>query len=259
MSTLKEFFTIPLHRTWPWSKALYLSFRRYFPDAALVVVDQNPKPHFDRARPQDEVESRWFANQSLSALLVNRGGEVYDWHATSHGQGIDRAAAWGRENGYHVLIHLDGDSLIRGIDWYDAMRSKIEEGFYAVSGERRWHGYAGLSPSMWRIDKLQTSFLHVKRGKEMEHPRIEEVIAMSKYLKTVGDANNGWFRETWDTAQKIWFEAALCDKAHLFDGFEDFIHFGAGGRREMKAEEKKLLAPYLDETDLAWRITEAAQ
>lgn len=215
----------------------------------IVVVNQNPRPEFRDVRPHNPKETEWFKSQSVAAYLENHGGATFDWELTAHGRGIDIAADWARDHGYSILTHLDADSLIRGRIWHERMSEHVQRGAWAISGERRWHGYPGLSPSMWRIDILRGSFLHVRRGEEMANPETERAIGWSAYVQKVGDANNGWFKKFWDTGQKNWFEAAVAGKAVCVDEVSDFIHFGAGGRRPMKAEERKVVEEYLSTDD----------
>lgn len=218
-----------------WPKVTVPRFRRYFPDETLIIVDQNDKPN-----------RREFANETV--LTNNTGASPYGpetltslekWtyaahveNGRTHGDGMDLAAKWCKENGYDVVIFWEPDCVIRGREWAENLLAPIEQGRAWMTGTFKWFGIIHPCPSAWRLDKVNHSFRRCSKMQDVQHPRYRELIDTGKLVQEIREFGNwmpehmNWFLlYNWDAAGKNWFECAVQDKAVNVGKQESIHHF----------------------------------
>src|SRR5262249_44696131 len=117
---------------------------------------------------------------------------------------------------------------------------------------RHSHGPTHPTPSAWALAELRASFRAKQpRAPDEAHPRFRELIDLED-LRAKYQPLGLWSRWAgyWDTGEKAWFEAAVCDRAALVPtpGFCHYWH-GSTSKRWSEAGLRARfpeLAPYLD-------------
>ena len=97
-----------------------------------------------------------------------------------------------------------------------------------AGSHRKEYGPIHPTPSIWNVHRVTASFEAQLRGFDEKHPRYSQVMNMDVLRAAVTDREWTYWRVTWDTAQKPWFDAAKEGKELLVDWRDDFRHFWSG-------------------------------
>jgi hypothetical protein len=221
------------YQTRRWIKVALRSYRRHFPEGMILVVDNNPKPG-ERGWSADVQEERAWLKSLPDILLIENPAT-----RKSHGSGLDLAADWARQNGFEFLLHFEPDCLISGRRWYEALRDAVDRGAWMAGSCRRPYGPIHPTPSLWRVDRIESSFEDRVRGVDEAHPRFRELFDLDWLVNAIREQRGAvsWWQTHWDTAQGPWFRAAMHDRTALVSPTNDFHHFwlGSTGHRNHAA------------------------
>lgn len=219
-----------------WFPTFLRTYRTHLSDVPLIAVDNNPDPR--------SIESRWLIRQTDLILLRNEGP------TRSHGEALDAALPRVREIGAKYLLHLEPDCVIRGLGWLELLRNAIEEGAWMAGSHRKSFGPIHVTPSLWRIDEIRHPFDIQPREPDESHPRFAELfdrLRFNTFLTGKPPSTREWCDQYWDCGQKLWFEAAVRDRAVLVPKTRDFLHFWRGTRS--RPNPRTYVRAWLD----AWR------
>jgi len=209
------------------------SFHRHFPGDMVLVVDNNPGRGEPGWTPDCDAERSWLRAQPDVLLLKNDGP------GKGHGAGVDRAVAWCREGGVELMLHFEPDCLVTGRRWYDALRAAVDRGAWMAGSHRKRYGPIHPTPSLWRVDRIATSFEVQPRGADARHPLFHQLVDVDWLTDTVREEGGpwAWWRDHWDTGQRAWFQAAVLGRAEAVPETDDFHHFwyGSTARRDRPA------------------------
>ena len=210
-----------------WIKVALKSFRRFFPNSPILIIDNNLDPGMPGYDSRVQIEKKWIRDwcaqdchcHFVKANSSNRG----------HGVGMDCAAAWCRANGIRWMIHIEPDCIIDGVEWSNKLLEAAAKNVWMAGSHRKGYGPIHPTPSIWDMTKINSSFRTQPRGSDMNHPRFNELMNM-EFLRegTIGYGWENYWSSHWDTAQKPWFDAAVHDKTLLVAETPDFKHFWYG-------------------------------
>lgn len=240
---------IILHLTSPWTKVGVGSFRKFFPEQKILLVDNNPPTQSSAEAEKITAERDWV--KSLKNVEIISGGiESEDilgkW---SHGSGMQLAAEWCRAHEYDYMLHIEPDVLVSGRKWYEALLEGANQGFWFIGSHQKSYGPIHPTPSLICVRELASSFWAQPREQDSKHARFEELFNLSKLLKDCRKLypkeQIAWFEKNWDAAQKVWFEAATSDKALLVPEMVDFRHFWLGSKVAPNPQKFPEIAQYL--------------
>lgn len=208
-----------------WIQVALRSLHKHFPHWRILVVDNNPQPGETGYTRLVPVEREWLHKQPYVDVIEQREAP------RNHGQGIDRAVAWCREQGVRWMLHLEPDCVVRGTEWYANLCRGIDRGALMAASHKKLYGPLHVTPSLWEISaEAPATMDYVKRGPDESHPRFHELFNLPWLLKEAPEATRHFWLSTWDTGQKAWFEAAIQDRAALVEETPDFEHFWFGSR-----------------------------
>lgn len=200
------------------------SFRRHFPSWQVLVIDNNPVKGESRWNEEHEAERRWLHSQPGVTVVSNPGP------SRTHGAAIDVAVEWCRNQQVEFLLHLEPDCLISGTQWYEKLCRGIDAGAWMAGSHRKEYGPIHVTPSLWRVASICTSFDYANRLPDEKHARFSELFNRDWLLNAVTTAKQDteFWRTTWDTGQHVWFDCAVQDKAFLAAATDDFEHLWFG-------------------------------
>jgi hypothetical protein len=222
-------FVMPVIITWktyPWIRVGLQSFRRHFPLTPILVVDNN----LDEGDPSYEAkiadERKW-----LDVWCAFDPYHVFVKTPQSnktHGLAMDFAANWCRNRGILWMLHFEPDCLISGVEWARSLIEATRQDIWMAGSCKRGYGPIHPCPSIWNVRKITASFAPRLRGSDAQHPLFPQLMDLAgmqaEHSKEVWE---GW-KETWDMAQKAWFDAAVEGKALFVEAKPDFCHFWGG-------------------------------
>ncbi len=228
------------------------SFREHFPSWQVLVIDNNPEQGEKKWNEDHEAERQWIQSQP-GVIVVRHHGPV-----RTHGAAVDTAVSWCRQNNVSYMLHLEPDCLITGTRWYENLCRGIDSGAWMAGSHRKEYGPIHPTPSLWQIDRIQTSFDYACRIPDEEHPRFSELFKRDWLLDAVTTAGEDveFWRTTWDSGQQAWFRCAVEGKAFHADNSDDFRHFWAGSDKvlsERHFEKNSRLNEYKEETPVVYR------
>ena len=200
------------------------SFRKHFPFWQVLIIDNNPVIGEARWREDHEAERLWIRSQPGVIVVQNPGP------SRTHGVAIDVAVEWCRRHRTEFLLHLEPDCLISGIRWYENLWRGIDSGAWMAGSHRKEYGPIHLTPSLWRVSEIRSSFDYANRLPDEGHSRFLELFRRDWLLNAITEAKQDteFWRTTWDTGQRAWFDCAVADKAFHAESTEDFEHFWFG-------------------------------
>ena len=216
------------HNSYPWIKVGLGSFRRFFSDSPILIIDNNLDPDMIGYDHRIEVERKWIANW--------RSQDHYNYfektglHRKSHGFAIDRAVQWCRTNGICWMLHFEPDCVIDGVEWANKLLDATRKNIWMAGSHRKSYGPIHPTPSIWDVNQIVSSFGEQPRGSDANHPRFHELMDMKDLMSQTMGAE--YWRLYWDTAQKPWFDAAIHDKTLLVEEAQDFKHFWRGSTHD---------------------------
>ena len=212
--------------THQWIRVAAGSFHQHFPEARLLVVDNNPKSGEPGFEERCAIESAWLCKQSYITVLPNPSPKK------SHGIGLDIAAAWCRDNAVPIMVLIEPDCLIRGRQWLERLVASIQTGSQMSGYFSKSYGPIHPAPSAWDVGALKFSFETSSRVEDERHPRFPALFNVEELRRIVALDGDSWefWGYYWDSTQKNWFEAAIRDKASLLPIGEelDFRHYWCG-------------------------------
>ena len=217
-------FCLVAYKTESWTPLALESFRQYFPSDLLLVVDNNPS-----ADVSCDVERTYLRNTKLATVIYPKNE-----NDLSHGAGIDSAIEWCRSNSIKYVVPLEPDCLIKGRKWFQNLADSFIPGTVMVGSHRKIYGPIHPTPSIWDVSLIDGSFRQQPRGSDQTHPRFQELVKFDQLMtycreNYTQDVIN-WFETYWDTGHKLWFDAAVKNKARVADAADDFIHYWNGSR-----------------------------
>jgi hypothetical protein len=214
------------YKTHAWMPIAARSFHQYFPEATLVIVDNN-----HAGDPKGDQETAFI--QTLPFVTHIFPEPESD---RSHGAGIDTAVRWCKEQDIRYLVHFEPDCLIRGRSWYESLAQALTPGIVMAGSHRKSYGPLHPTPSIWDLDFVEGSFRQQPRGSDSMHPDFLGVFDFASLMATceqMYDASiTAWFREYWDTGHKPWFQADIKKQCVFVPPSDDFIHFWKGSETE---------------------------
>jgi hypothetical protein len=205
-----------------WVKYSIPLFRKFFPSETLVLVDNNNNPQ--------ELD---FVKQYTPIVLPGR-------RANSHGQGIDIAVQWCRENDIDIMVHIEPDCSFASRLWFDSLVRPIESGVaWMTGGVKMRQGYTHICPTAWLIPKINHSFCEVPRGNDIYLPEFRIMINVRDMIREIDVSKHHsddiwYYLYWWDTGVKNWFEIALKGRALLVP-IPGITHHWLGSRRSPKS------------------------
>ncbi|HMC90061.1 MAG TPA: hypothetical protein VKI17_10965 [Gemmataceae bacterium] len=200
-------------RSLHWMRVAIGSYRKFFPEERLLVVDNNPLPGEETWDSDCETERAWLASHPAVDFVDRRTAEGA-WARRSHGAGMDVALSWCRQRGAEVMVHVEPDCLVTGRQWRANLLDAVARGAWMAASERKSYGALHPAPSAWRVDQAWVSFNGQSIVRDMRHPRFRKLVdlrILRAELRRQG-APRGWLGY-WDTAQRAWFQAAVRDRA----------------------------------------------
>lgn len=232
------------------------SFREHFPSWQVLIIDNNPVPGEDQWNARHETERLWIHAQP-GVITVQTPGPV-----RTHGTALDAAVEWCREQQVEFLLHLEPDCLVSGVRWYQNLCHGIDSGAWMAGSHRKAYGPIHPTPSLWRISKIQSSFDYADRLPDEGHPRFSELFQRDWLLQRIHEAQQDtqFWRTTWDTGQKAWFDCAIADKAFQAESADDFEHFWFGSDShltEQQLTERPELQRFQKSAMVGFRETDA--
>ena len=203
------------------------SFRKHFPSWQVLVIDNNPERGAAGWNEDHEAERIWLQSQS-GVIVIKHAGPV-----RTHGAAVDTAVQWCRQNKVSYMLHLEPDCLISGTRWYEKLCRGIDTGAWMSGSHRKEYGPIHPTPSLWRVDKIQTSFDYASRIPDEDHPLFHKLFRRAWLLEAITNARQDlqFWTTTWDSAQKAWFQFAVEGKAYHAEETDDFKHFWAGSNK----------------------------
>ena len=211
-----------------WIKVGLKSFHQHFPEYRVLIVDNNPDRDEPTWDPACEEERAWLRQQTYVDLVKNERTDK------THGSGLDLAVAWCRKNEIGLMLHFEPDCLVGGRQWYENLVHTIQGGAWMAGPNTKSYGPIHPCPSLWRVDRIEHTFGRRPIREDMSHPRFSElfdVAVFNKQQPTVALEN--W---KWDTGLKLWFMAAVNDKAVHVSKELDFKHFWCGTEKRFNHE-----------------------
>lgn len=236
-----------------WMQQCVNYFRKWFPELKILVIDNNPdsrdqiKDWNFTENPNPKwmayfdfclAESEWLSQQDDVILLkVDRE----DNRQITHGQTLDLALEWCKENNIPIMLCVEPDVEIKGTQWFYNLLKPIEEGKWAsVRKFRKFQkSYPDLAcpsmisnkncyprlacPSMFRVDKIKWSFTHVivSATKVITCPTgawPDYITPEERY------ADFDWY----DTCNWVYHKCNEQDKAEMAETDVDFGHYFSG-------------------------------
>ena len=186
-----------------WSKYSIPLIHKYLSSEKLVIVDNNKNP--------DELE---FVRKYTSIILPGD-------RSNSHGQGIDIAVQWCRENDIDILVHIEPDCTLTSRLWFDSLVQPIVNGdAWMTGGVRMGQGYIHICPTAWLVSEIKHTFGMVARRDDIYRPAYQKLIDVKDLVRNIDadavDPHVIWFfLYIWDTGIKNWFDIAAQGKAKL--------------------------------------------
>jgi hypothetical protein len=216
------------YRSRLWIKVGLLSFRRFFPDLPVLIIDNNPDSKIPAHDRNVEEERKWITRWRLHDH--HHYFEKTGFPEKSHGRAMDWALRWCRTNGFDWMLHFEPDCLIDGTEWVNKLLDAAKKDIWMAGSHRKSYGPIHPTPSIWKVNQITSSFGSQRRGSDMNHPRFHELMDMKELLSDPVNRGgpNGYWETCWDTAQKPWFDCAVHDKAVLVEETPDFRHFWCG-------------------------------
>jgi hypothetical protein len=206
----------------------------------MVCVDHN--------RNTDELE--YLSKQNNLIVVEDKAVN------NTHGDGLDCASKWAKQNGYDSIIFVEPDCVFTGRAWYDNLIDAIGSG-HSMAATYKWD-FGPYHPcgTAWVLDDIPGSFnIGPRTTEEINHPNFVKYINLNRLIERCMDEkqpNLSVFYSVyhWDCGTKNWFQLAMRNKDALVDG-DGLIHFWSS--RECSPQKRarengyyaKLLSPYL--------------
>jgi len=209
------------------------SFRQHFPSWKVLVVDNNPSEGDENWNASHDAERRWIHSQPGVIVKKNTG------HLKTHGAAVNLAVQWCREHQVEYLLHLEPDCLITGTQWYENLCRGMDAGAWMAGSHRKQYGPIHPTPSLWRVSKICSSFDYASRLEDERHPRFQELFDRDWLLNAVSEAGQDteFWRTTWDSGQRLWFDCAVENKAFHASDATDFVHFWFGSDKGFTVQQ----------------------
>jgi len=209
------------------------SFRQHFPSWQMLVIDNNPSEGEANWNQSHEAERRWLQSQPGVIVRKNNG------QVKTHGAAVDLAVEWCRQHGVEYLLHLEPDCLITGTQWYANLCRGMDAGAWMAGSHRKHYGPIHPTPSLWRVSRIRSSFDYANRLEDERHPRFLELFDRAWLIQAVSEAgqNPEFWKTTWDSGQRPWFECAVENKAFHAVEANDFVHFWFGSDKYFTAQQ----------------------
>jgi hypothetical protein len=226
-----------------WLPIAVESYLEQFPEDRILVVDNNPQPGETGWTAACRRERRWLSAHPRLDVISEHAAFPGAFLRKSHGTGMDLALKWCRNRGADVMLHFEPDCLVSGRLWRANLLAALECGAWMAGSYRKAWGPIHPTPSAWLVREVRSSFRVQPTGRSTEDPRYKELVDVHR-LRSVAEAEGtwAWAKEHWDTADRVWFEAAIHDRAALVDA-PDFRHFWFGSSGNHLPLEQ-LLAKY---------------
>lgn len=220
-----------------WLQVAVESFKEQFPGEKLLVVDNNITT---------SAESAFL--RSRTDILYLPGNATANYQPT-HGDGMDIAANYCREQRIEILTHIEPDCVISGTAWRTCLESVIDPAVCWLAAAC-WRSYGPLHPcpSSWLVEKFSSSFSQQPRAPDKLHPRYADFLDEAELRAVCSTIEwDQFFSALWDTAQKNWFYAATRFRSRCLtlkpeDGFQ---HYWKGTRsadfERIQSEHPELL------------------
>ena len=209
-----------------WIRVALRSFRRFFPDSPLLILDNNPDPGMAGYGPLIEEERAWI--KDWCSQDYRHYFEPTKLFEKNHGLAMDWAARWCRSYRIRWMLHIEPDCLIDGVEWANRLLAAIQQDIWMVGSHRKFYGPIHPTPSLWAVNRIQASFREQLRGSDASHPRFSELMDMKGLMASLQPREVAYWTSWWDTAQKPWFDAAIHDRTLLIEESPDFRHFWGG-------------------------------
>lgn len=230
------------YRTGPWLAPFFASFFDYFAPCPFLVVDNDAEESAELSRLTSEMPH---ISTFKGQLHRHEADQNFIDSTTSHGAGMDCAAAWARTAGYSHILHLEPDCLVTSAAWWMEMATCMPRGVAMVGAHRKSYGPLHPTPSLWDLTAIEGSFRQQRRGDEVHHPRFSELFDLEGLLakcRARGEpSHEEWFSRHWDTAQRCWFLLATQDRTMQVTS-DGFRHFWRGSAKDpLHVEDTELL------------------
>jgi hypothetical protein len=214
------------YRSCQWIKVGLRSFRHFFPDSPILIIDNNPDPGMVGYNSLVEVERTWLKEwRSQDRHHHFDKAELFE---KNHGLAMDRAVRWCRANAIRWMLHFEPDCVIDGVEWANRLLNATSKDIWMAGSYRKSYGPIHPTPSVWDVNQVKSSFREQLRGSDVKHPRFHDLMDMRDLMSQTTVRDRGYWTSWWDTAQKPWFDAAIHDKALLVEESPDFKHFWMG-------------------------------
>lgn len=216
-----------------WSKIIVRSIRKYF-NNTIIVVDHN----------EIKSELDWLNSQDNIVILNNQFGKNYNMH----GGGLDVATRWCVDNSIKIMILVEPDCVLTGVNDVNTMIAEINNGMYMVGSNRMSIGCIHPAPSAWLVSKIPGTFASVVRDMVID-PSLVSLHAISKMIvdyKMNEDHARFWLY-MWDTGLYNWYRLALINKTKLIPA-TDLHHFWCSSSRgPHDIADKSLIFEFMDD------------
>ena len=221
MKICTAFVTYNKYGGYDWTKICVGSFRQYFPNEVLLVVDHN----------HNSEEREFLLNNNV--VVVENNAEQ------THGKGLDVASKYARNNDFDAIIFIEPDCIISGIEWYNNLVNPLENG-RSMCATFQWQ-YGPLHPcgSSWLISDIPASFqTATKTAEEIFHPKYKRLMKLPELSADMLRSNYDnhlfhFFMYHWDVGIKNWFWLEVHNRAQLVNS-NGFYHFWCSHKRSPK-------------------------
>jgi len=204
-----------------WTQQCIRCFQDWFPELKILVVDNNPTSinqienwNF-LANPNPKwrclfkfclAEREWLKEQS-NVILLEPERKIAN-KQISHGQCVDIALNWCKENDIDIILCVEPDTAFFGVEWfYNQLEPILDDRWWMTATQLREKTLSHAvqpCPLMVKVNKIEWSFDQCVLGKQY-----------------------------YDFGQMLWHKFHERGRAKLVGRAKDFKHYWGGSYRDM--------------------------
>jgi hypothetical protein len=243
LERVKNIICVISFHTYGWIEPCFADLQKYCYNKPLLMIDNNPSwdDSYERWctyechpascwKPQCEDE-RNFIESQRSYIESTGGAIIQTERRLYHGNVIDWALEWCKANKFHTITLIEPDCNMTGDLWLKNLEDAILRGYWMAGTHTTFHNAIHPFGSIWRIDKISTSF-HAQPNRE-----IRNLKEFNKVCGPYEEPYNIWNRTNWDTGLRGWYLIARQNKAKLVKA-PDIKHYWGGSYRQRKYTER---------------------
>jgi len=227
--------------TFGWTVAMVDSFTAHFPKMRLLAIDNNPYKH-------QKVQSLFYhKNDGSWNKLCDAEREFINTHPQIdvlpiyktdpvihalpyHGEALDHAVRWLKNNKIDVMVILEPDCFIAGRKWMKQLLEPIAQGYWMSHGTKTPTNRSYPCGSAWLVDKIQCSMDPFIWKDKISCEEVYKIVNYPQHIRDIHKDPMYYSKPSpkvelfnaygWDTSQRCWFEMAIQGKAKYVGGEE---------------------------------------